>query len=85
MRRSAVSISSNIAEGSQRATDRDFAHFIVIARGSCAELKTQIILSKELGYGNDDKAKELTDAIQNLSNQIGAFYKRLTIKTKAGG
>ena len=47
MRRCAVSIPSNIAEGSQRVSDKDFANFILIAKGSLAELHTQLLLSFE--------------------------------------
>lgn len=49
MRRAAVSIPSNIAEGSQRGTNKDFANFIGIARGSLAELETQFILARDIG------------------------------------
>ena len=48
MRRSAVSIASNMAEGAARNTDKDFIHFLYIALGSIAELDTQYILSTEL-------------------------------------
>ncbi|MDO8604392.1 MAG: four helix bundle protein [bacterium] len=48
MRRSSVSISSNIAEGSMRGTKKDFRNFLIIAFGSGAELETQIVISKRL-------------------------------------
>lgn len=50
MRRAAVSIPSNIAEGSTRYSDKDSSRFIDIAIGSIAELETQLIISKELGF-----------------------------------
>jgi four helix bundle protein len=50
MRRSAVSIASNIAEGAARAKDKEFIHFLHITLGSIAELDTQYILSKELQF-----------------------------------
>ncbi len=50
MRRAAVSVPSNIAEGSGRNSDKEFIHFLSFAQGSLAELETQIIISKELKY-----------------------------------
>jgi four helix bundle protein len=50
IRRSAVSIPSNIAEGSARLTDREFVRFLGIARGSLGELETQLTIARELGY-----------------------------------
>lgn len=52
MRRSSVSIPSNIAEGSKRSTEKDFRHFLTLAFGSGAELETQIELSVQLGFVN---------------------------------
>ncbi len=49
MRRAAISISSNIAEGAARNTDKEFINFLMIARGSLSELDTQILISKKLG------------------------------------
>ena len=54
IRRAAISVPSNIAEGAARSTDREFAQFLTIARGSLSELETQIILARELGYLSDD-------------------------------
>ena len=56
MRRSSVSIPSNIAEGKKRKTKRDFIQFLRIADGSAAELETQIIIAKDL-YSNIDYSK----------------------------
>ena len=50
MRRAAVSIPSNIAEGHARQSSKDYRHFLYIARGSKAELETQLLLAKDLGY-----------------------------------
>ncbi len=53
MKRSAISISSNIAEGSGRNTNKEFNHFLTIALGSAFELQTQLILTKELQLLNE--------------------------------
>jgi len=58
MRRSAVSIASNIAEGAARATDKEFIHFLHITLGSLAELDTQYILARELGFTESSLALE---------------------------
>ena len=54
IRRSAISIPSNIAEGMGRDTDGDLAHFLRIARGSATELETQILICEKLGYISAD-------------------------------
>ncbi|MEA2032271.1 MAG: four helix bundle protein [Euryarchaeota archaeon] len=59
MRRAAVSIPSNIAEGHLRKTAKDFRQFLSIARGSCAELETQIIIAHKLGFIHEDNFDNL--------------------------
>jgi len=68
MKRSAVSIPSNIAEGSGRNTTKEFIQFLYIALGSACELETQLIIAKEIGYLND---------ISNYTNQINEIQKML--------
>lgn len=56
IRRAVVSIPSNIAEGAARNSTKEFIQFLYIALGSCAELDTQLIIAKELGYINEDQS-----------------------------
>ena len=71
MRRSAVSIPSNIAEGSRRKTNKDFAQFVIIAFGSGAELETQIKIAKRLDYiKNPSVVENLLEEIMKLLNKL---------------
>ncbi len=67
LRRAAVSIPSNIAEGAARAGEREFAQFLNIARGSISELETQLLIATDLGYiKSDDPLFELVDFVSRL-------------------
>ena len=70
IQRSAVSIPSNIAEGFERETNAEFIRFLYIAKGSCAELKTQIILAKEISYIIESKSEELIETCDHISVMI---------------
>jgi len=67
MRRSAVSIPSNVAEGFRRFHNKEFAQFLHIAFGSAAELETQLIIAEELKYFNSENNKEIFEKISHLS------------------
>ena len=58
MRRAAVSVPSNIAEGAARSSKKEFGHFLAIARGSLSELETQLEIAKQLGYLVDEQTTE---------------------------
>jgi len=71
MRRSAVSIPSNIAEGYERKSTNDYVHFLLIANSSRAELATQLEIGKMLGYFNDiSVALNICDEISKMINTI---------------
>ncbi|MDE1966637.1 MAG: four helix bundle protein [Patescibacteria group bacterium] len=65
MRRSAVSITSNIAEGFGRRTYKDKAHFYYQARGSMSELENQLILSRDISYISEKDYNEASDRISS--------------------
>ena len=75
MRRSAVSIPSNIAEGSGRNTARDFGYFLNISLGSAYELQTQIFLSQDLELISISKAEKLNDDLEQLQKMIHSLKK----------
>lgn len=76
MQRAAVSIPSNIAEGNDRNSKKEFVHFLYIARGSLAELETQIIIAERLEYINQNQSTE----ILNNCHEIGKMINGLLIK-----
>lgn len=59
VKRSVVSISANIAEGAQRSSRKDFAQFLHIALGSCAELETELLIAKQLCFGQELQYNEV--------------------------
>jgi four helix bundle protein len=77
MRRAAVSVPSNIAEGSQRGSKKDFGHFILIAKASLAELETQVMLAESFEYVSPEKAKEFLKKSDELSRMLYAFHAQL--------
>jgi four helix bundle protein len=81
MRRAAVSIPSNVAEGACRRTTRDFVAFLHVARGSVAELETQWLLALRIGYIDDQThdalATRLIEIGRLLNGLIRALQKRL--------
>ena len=80
MRRSVVSIPSNIAEGSGRSTDKDFSYFLNIALGSSYELQTLIFLSFDLEFIDNKKLDELNLPLEEIQKMIYGLIKSV-IKT----
>ena len=78
IRRAAVSIPSNIAEGHIRQHRTEFKQFLNIALGSLAELETQIIIAKELNYISTETSQGLVDQMHLLGKMTRSLIKKLT-------
>lgn len=76
IRRSAVSVPSNIAEGAGRESVKDFKHFLFIAYGSLSEIETQIIIAERLKYLSS--INEICAKIEEIKKMISGFIKKLT-------
>lgn len=75
MCRAAVSVMSNIAEGWDRATAADTANFLVIAKSSCAELRSQLFVAFDVGYMNEEKFAELKGKAEEVSRIVTGLRK----------
>lgn len=81
MRRAAVSIPSNIAEGAARNSRKEFINFLHIAQGSIAELETQILISQELGFVKVDSVNSLLQEMDEISKMIIGLQRSLKTVT----
>ncbi len=80
MKRSAVSIPSNIAEGSRRGTKADFRHFLLIAYGSGAELETQVEIAKRLPFGSRLDFVQVDALLEEVMKMLNRFISQLQSK-----
>ncbi|MDZ7660671.1 four helix bundle protein [Fodinibius sp.] len=78
IRRSAVSISSNIAEGAGRESKKEFKQFLNISTGSCYELETQLKISKNLEFLDEGKYSEIRKRLIEIQKMIYALRQSLT-------
>jgi four helix bundle protein len=78
MRRAAISIPSNIAEGQARHTTGEFIQFISHAEGSNAELETQLILSMELGFAEEKTTKAIFILLDDIRRMLNGLRRRLS-------
>jgi four helix bundle protein len=82
MRRAAVSIPSNLAEGHARSGSGEFKHFISIAMGSVAELETQTILSIELGYLSEETGNNILARLDELGKMLRGLQKAIETRRR---
>jgi four helix bundle protein len=78
IRRAAVSIPSNIAEGQGRDTTREFLRYLAIARGSLQELETQILIASRLDYAKEPHKTELLEKIKEVGRLLGGLSRSLS-------
>lgn len=81
IRRASVSVSSNIAEGSERNSDRDFAHFLEQSYGSLMELASIFFLSMDEGYVTETELGPVLDEMERLAKRIASLNRSLEVKT----
>ena len=77
IRRASISISSNIAEGFERNTDKEFIYFLYVAKASAAEVRSQLYLASDLNYFDEKEFEELFKEVSDISKLISGFIKYL--------
>jgi four helix bundle protein len=75
--RAAVSIPSNVAEGSSRSSEKDYSRFIEIALGSSFEMETQLLISAAVNFGNDDLRNEILSDLDEEQKMLISFSSKL--------
>jgi four helix bundle protein len=81
IRRAAVSVPSNIAEGQGRQTTSDFLHFLAVAHGSLNELSTQVVISCRLEYVSEREKNSLLDLATEVTRLLRGLQRALRTKT----
>jgi four helix bundle protein len=77
LRRAAVSVPSNIAEGHGRTSRREYARFVLIARGSLKEAETQVLLAQRFAYLTPEKTEELLGLSTRINKLLTGLQRRL--------
>ena len=78
LRRAAISVMSNIAEGRERGGEREFRQFLLIAKASCGEIRSQLYAAEDLGYLDQPEVGQLRAQAASLSRRLHAFASRLS-------
>ena len=79
--RASVSIASNIAEGMERDSVKETIHFLHIAKSSCAEVRTQLLIGSRIGYIDDDTYAEMKSSCESISRMLHGLAKSLKSNT----
>jgi four helix bundle protein len=80
IRRAAVSVPSNIAEGKGHRSDKEFVHFLLHARGSLLELQTQLLISEELQYVRQEEARQLLTLAEGVGRALSGLINSMSEK-----
>jgi four helix bundle protein len=75
IKRAAISIPSNIAEGAARDSNKEYIHFLYIALGSVAELDTQLLIAKDLNFLNEKEFNEISEKLDNIGKMLSGLIK----------
>ena len=81
IRRASLSITSNIAEGFERNTDKEFVYFLYIAKASAGEVRSQLYLAFDLEYITNNEFDSLSESISEISKLLSGFIKYLSPKS----
>jgi four helix bundle protein len=77
IRRASISIMANIAEGFERGGDGEFGQFLGIAKGSCGEVRSLLVIAQDQAYVSADDARNLQESCQRISRMLASFMKYL--------
>ena len=77
IQRAAVSIMNNIAEGFERRTNKEFTHFLFVAKGSCGEVRSMLYIAKELNKISNDDFSRLHSLSEEISKLLSGLIKTL--------
>jgi four helix bundle protein len=77
IKRAAVSIMNNIAEGYERKGDKELKHFLFISKGSCGEVRSMLYIARELGYICEDEFNDFYNKSVEISKLLSGFIKSL--------
>jgi len=75
IKRAAISIPSNIAEGAARDSNKEYIHFLYISLGSASELDTQLIIAKDLNFLNEKDFEEIIEKLNNIGKMLSGLIK----------
>ena len=81
MRRAAVSVPSNLAEGAARSSRKEFSQFLSVAKGSLSELETQLLISADLGYL--DRGNKVFDLAQYVAKLLAGLHRKALVSKEA--